>query len=75
MRLNLCISIPYFSAHCFSDHRISNPNPNPTLIVALTMTVLTFWSEMRWSEMQWAEKGVTMYLNFIFTFIRHSIAQ
>ena len=21
--------IPYFSAHCISDHRISNPNPNP----------------------------------------------
>ena len=21
--------IPYFSAHCISDHRISKPNPNP----------------------------------------------
>ena len=21
--------IPYFSAHCISDHRISNTNPNP----------------------------------------------
>ena len=23
------ISIPYFSVHCTSDHRISKPNPNP----------------------------------------------
>ena len=22
--------IPYFSAHCISDHRISNPNPDPS---------------------------------------------
>ena len=22
-------TIPYFSAHCISDHRISKPNPNP----------------------------------------------
>ena len=25
----LLYSIPYFSAHCISDHRISKPNPNP----------------------------------------------
>ena len=30
-----------------------------TLTIALTMTVLTFWSEMQWSEIRWAEKGVT----------------
>ena len=69
------IPIPYFSAHCISDHRTSKPNPNPnsnpnpnhnptltltlTLTIALTMTVLTFWPEMRWSEMKRAEKGVT----------------
>ena len=67
------MAIPYFSAHCISDHRTSKPNPNPNSnpnpnhnhnpnpnpTIALTMTVFTFWSEMRWSEMKWAEKGVT----------------
>ena len=34
----------------------------PTLTLALTMTVLTFWSEM-----QWAEKGVTPPTAFLTT--------
>ena len=38
----------------------ASPSLTLTLTIALTMTVLTFWSEMRWSEMQWAEKGVTI---------------
>ena len=55
------LTIPYFSTHCISDHCISNPNLNPYPDLALTMTVLTFWSEMWWSEMQWAEKGITVF--------------
>ena len=26
---NILNRIPYFSAHCISDHRTSKPNPNP----------------------------------------------
>ena len=67
------LTIPYFSAHCISDHCVSkpnpnqnsnpnpnhnsNPNPNSNPDNSRDHDCSHLWSEMRWSEMQWGRKG------------------